>query len=80
MFDVIFVTYQSIMTVSTRKVYSGSGKAVSKSGEWSQLAANLGRSRQQVHQRWIDQLDPNIKKGKWSPDDDSQLIEAQARL
>jgi len=49
--------------------------------EWSHLAANLsGRSRKEVYQRWIDQLDPNINKGKWSPDEDARLVEAQAHL
>ena len=48
---------------------------------WSALAVNMpGRSGKQIRERWHNQLDPNVKKVKWTPEEDALLIEAQARL
>ena len=48
---------------------------------WSALAVHLpGRSGKQIRERWHNQLDPNVKKEKWTPAEDAQLIEAHARL
>ena len=48
---------------------------------WSALAVHLpGRSGKQIRERWHNQLDPNVKKEKWTPTEDSLLIEAHARL
>ena len=48
---------------------------------WSALAVHMpGRSGKQIRERWHNQLDPNVKKDKWTPEEDALLIEAQARL
>ena len=48
---------------------------------WSALAVHLpGRSRAQIRQRWKIFLDPNVNNEKWTPTEDSLLIEAHARL
>ena len=48
---------------------------------WSALAVHLpGRSGKQIRERWHNQLDPNVKKEKWTPTEDALLIEAHARL
>ena len=48
---------------------------------WSALAVHLpGRSGKQIRERWHNQLDPNVKKDRWTPEEDATLIEAHARL
>lgn len=48
---------------------------------WSALAVHMpGRSGKQIRERWHNQLDPNVKKDKWTPAEDALLIEAQQRL
>ena len=48
---------------------------------WSALAVHLpGRSGKQIRERWHNQLDPNVKKEKWTPTEDALLIEAHGRL
>jgi len=48
---------------------------------WSALAVYMpGRSGKQIRERWHNQLDPNVKKDKWTPAEDALLIEAQSRL
>lgn len=48
---------------------------------WSALAVHMpGRSGKQIRERWHNQLDPNVKKDKWTPEEDALLIEAQSRL
>ena len=48
---------------------------------WSALAAHLpGRTGKQIRERWHNQLDPAVKKEKWTPAEDSLLIEAHGRL
>jgi hypothetical protein len=48
---------------------------------WSMLAVHMpGRSGKQIRERWHSQLDPNVKKDKWTPQEDTLLLEAQSRL
>jgi len=48
---------------------------------WSALAVHMpGRTGKQIRERWHNQLDPNVKKDKWTPEEDALLIEAQSRL
>eukprot|EP01046_Picozoa_sp_COSAG06_P062362 COSAG06_NODE_14041_length_1195_cov_1.026460_1_plen_369_part_10 len=37
---------------------------------WSVIAAALDRSNKQCRERWINQVDPSINKGKWTPEED----------
>ena len=40
--------------------------------KWSVIAAQLpGRIGKQCRERWFNHLDPDIKKGDWTPDEDA---------
>ena len=44
--------------------------------KWSELATMLlGRTAKQCRERWIESLDPNIKKGSWTPEEDQIIKE-----
>ena len=48
---------------------------------WSALAVHLpGRTGKQIRERWHNQLDPNVRKDRWTPEEDALLIEAHKRL
>ena len=36
-----------------------------------------GRIGKQCRERWFNHLDPDIKKGDWTPDEDAVLFETQ---
>jgi hypothetical protein len=58
-------------------------KLVSRFGvkSWSKKTVHLpGRSGKQIRERWHNQLDPAINKEKWTPAEDTLLVEAHARL
>ena len=46
--------------------------------EWSEVASRVpGRMAKQCRERWFNHLDPDIKKGDWTPEEDKILFEAQ---
>ena len=46
--------------------------------KWSVIAAQLpGRIGKQCRERWFNHLDPEIKKGDWSPAEDDVLFQTQ---
>ena len=46
--------------------------------KWSLIAAKLpGRIGKQCRERWFNHLDPAIRKGDWSADEDMLLFESQ---
>ena len=48
--------------------------------KWSEIAERIeGRIGKQCRERWFNHLDPNIKKGPWTDEEDRILIEAQGR-
>mmetsp|Transcript_27870 Transcript_27870/g.85506 ORF Transcript_27870/g.85506 Transcript_27870/m.85506 type:complete len:751 (+) Transcript_27870:70-2322(+) len=48
--------------------------------KWSIIAAQLpGRIGKQCRERWTNHLDPNLKKGGWTHEEDTILAEAQQR-
>ena len=48
-------------------------------GKWSSIAARLpGRIGKQCRERWHNHLNPEIKRGAWTPAEDALLIEAHA--
>jgi len=58
-------------------------KLVSRFGvkSWSKKTVHLpGRSGKQIRERWHNQLDPAINKEKWTPAEDTLLVEAHTRL
>ena len=49
--------------------------------KWSEIAAQIpGRIGKQCRERWFNHLDPTIKKGGWTPEEDKILEEQQARI
>eukprot|EP00977_Amphora_coffeiformis_P014096 scaffold3849_cov179-Amphora_coffeaeformis.AAC.34 len=49
--------------------------------KWSLIARQLnGRLGKQCRERWYNHLDPNIKKGEWSHDEDEMLLKAHNEL
>jgi len=48
---------------------------------WGEVASRIpGRTAKQCRERWCYNLDPYIKKGEWTPEEDAVLVEAQSRL
>lgn len=37
-----------------------------------------GRDNEQCRQRWTKRLDPNIRRGQWTPEEDARLLAARA--
>jgi hypothetical protein len=58
-------------------MFGGTGGNV----KWSVIAARLpGRVGKQCRERWFNHLDPDIKKGTWTIEEDRTIFEAQRRL
>ena len=48
--------------------------------KWSEIASRIpGRVGKQCRERWLNQLDPTIKKGGWTDEEDKIMIEAQGQ-
>ena len=48
--------------------------------EWSEVASRVpGRMAKQCRERWFNHLDPSLKKGGWTAEEDAILAAAQAR-
>lgn len=49
--------------------------------KWARIAKHLpGRVGKQCRERYVNHLDPNLKKGEWSEEEERILIEAHAKL
>jgi hypothetical protein len=49
--------------------------------KWSKISKFLdGRIGKQCRERFINHLDPELKKGPWTPEEDNILIKAQAQM
>ncbi|KAL4987375.1 hypothetical protein BDW68DRAFT_188058 [Aspergillus falconensis] len=57
-------------------------EAVAKFGfQWTKVAEMVGsRHPDQCAKRWHHSLDPNVKRGPWTPEEDSSLLEAVQRM
>ena len=58
-------------------------RLVAKQGprKWSSIAAHLpGRIGKQCRERWHNHLDPSIRKGGWTAEDDRVIIREYERL
>lgn len=50
-------------------------------GNWSQIATQLpGRSCLQCRNRFVNQVDPSLRKGGWTEEEDKKVVAAQSRL
>eukprot|EP00736_Rhodelphis_marinus_P011571 Rmarinus@m.305 len=48
---------------------------------WSAVASHLpDRTGKQCRERWLNQLDPKIKKAAWTPEEERTLVDAHQRL
>ena len=48
---------------------------------WTKVSAAVGgRTDMQCRERWVNCLDPKLKFGKWTPDEDAKLRSAYAQL
>lgn len=48
---------------------------------WSIIAQHIpGRIGKQCRERWLNHLDPHVKKSAWEPEEDATLLEAQQRM
>ncbi|QLL31861.1 hypothetical protein HG536_0C00280 [Torulaspora globosa] len=53
-----------------------------KKVSWEDIAArfkNSHRKPKELRKRWTSSLDPNLKRGKWDPDEDELLLKAYAK-
>ena len=49
--------------------------------KWNQLATMLSdRTGKQLRERWHNHLNPKIKKGEWSTEDDTLIVTMQSML
>lgn len=49
--------------------------------KWSVIASHLnGRIGKQCRERWFNHLDPTIRKGPWTADEDKTMFEAQQHI
>lgn len=49
--------------------------------KWSACAAHIpGRSGKQCRERWHNTLNPEVKKGEWTPDEDRVIFELQSSI
>jgi hypothetical protein len=50
-------------------------------GNWSQIATQLqGRSCLQCRNRYVNQVDPSLRRGGWTEEEDKKVVAAQSRL
>lgn len=51
-------------------------------GKWLSVAKAIqgeGRNAKQCRERWLNQLDPDLKRGAWTEDEDQKLVSLQAK-
>jgi len=72
---------KEILPVVIRGNLQGDDRAGVCATKWSVIAKNLpGRIGKQCRERWFNHLDPTLKKGKWTPEEDQIIINLQAEL
>lgn len=49
--------------------------------KWSDIASRIpGRLGKQCRERWVNHLDPSIKKGSWEKEEDEMLVRLHTRF
>ncbi|RFN50704.1 putative bas1-transcription factor [Fusarium flagelliforme] len=57
------------------------GASRGSEGRWKDIAAGLeGRTAKECRKRWLHSLDPSLRKGRWTSQEDEILLSAYARL
>jgi hypothetical protein len=50
-------------------------------GNWTLVAKQLhGRLPKQCRQRFLNKVDPTVRKGQWTDDEDKRIVAAQSRI
>ena len=49
-------------------------------GNWNTIALQVGRDQRRCRERWFNHLDPNCRKGHWSPEEDVLIDTAVEQL
>jgi hypothetical protein len=58
-----------------------SGDGYNRRGIWVEIAKLIpGKNAKQARERWVNQLDPSLKKGPWSVEEQNTLCRLQFRL
>jgi len=48
---------------------------------WARIASMLpGRTGKQCRERWCNNLDPSLKKGAWTPEEDETILRLHSKL
>merc|ERR1719181_1258514 len=48
---------------------------------WGEVASNItGRTSKQCRERWFNHLDPSIKRGNYTREEDATIMEEQAKM
>ncbi|CAH0051289.1 unnamed protein product [Clonostachys solani] len=64
-----------------RHLVSQLGSARGRQGRWTDIARGLpDRTAKECRKRWFHSLDPSVRKGPWTQQEDRILLEAFARL
>ncbi|KAK1706595.1 Homeodomain-like protein, partial [Colletotrichum acutatum] len=67
--------------VTLKTLVSRYGDARGPQGHWKDIAAALqDRTAKDCRKRWFHSLDPSIKKGRWTAQEDQILLSAYARM
>ncbi|KAK1531681.1 hypothetical protein CPAR01_11330 [Colletotrichum paranaense] len=67
--------------VTLKTLVTRYGDARGPQGHWKDIAAALqDRTAKDCRKRWFHSLDPSIKKGRWTAEEDQILLSAYARM
>ncbi|KAK1714282.1 Homeodomain-like protein [Colletotrichum lupini] len=67
--------------VTLKTLVARYGDARGPQGHWKDIAAALqDRTAKDCRKRWFHSLDPSIKKGRWTAEEDQTLLSAYARM
>ncbi|GLA97374.1 hypothetical protein AtubIFM61612_007976 [Aspergillus tubingensis] len=52
-----------------------------RDSKWTEISKNLpGRTNKDCRKRWFHSLDPKLRKGRWTKEEDEILLAAHRRL
>ncbi|SPJ76054.1 related to BAS1 - Myb-related transcription factor [Fusarium torulosum] len=73
--------WNSAEDATLRTLVGHFGASRGSEGRWKDIAAGLeGRTAKDCRKRWLHSLDPSLRKGRWTSQEDEILLSAYARL
>lgn len=64
-----------------RRLVAHWGDQRGKNSHWDQISAQFeGRTNKDCRKRWFHSLDPTLKRGRWTEDEDRILLEAYGKM